>query len=281
MSEPFVDLHLHTTHSDGRWTPREVVEQAAKRRLAAIAITDHDVLTGLAEARAAAVELGVEVVDGIELTADWDGRVCHILGYGIDAFNLALNAALAAGEARMAAHVDELLAAIRASGQELSRQDLARYHTRYATGTAVVLGMIEKGVLRGAPNARELLVLASREPRAYTAAEAIELIHGAGGLAALAHPARLRRDQPLLPAAALAPLREMGLDGLEIWHIVQPEPVREHYRGVARTLGLLEVGGSDCHGPRSTGIRLGGQQVPNEVFSALREWLSEHRSGPG
>jgi predicted metal-dependent phosphoesterase TrpH len=258
-----------------------VVEQAAARGLAAIAITDHDVLSGLAEARVACVELGVELIDGIELTADWNGRVCHILGYGINAADPALNMALAAGETRMAAHVDELLAAIRASGQELSRQDLARYNTRYATGTAVVLGMIEKGVLRGAPNARELLALASREPRAYTAAEAIELIHGAGGLAALAHPARLRRDQPLLTAAALAPLREMGLDGLEVWHIVQPEPVRQHYRGVARCLGLLEVGGSDCHGPRSTGIRLGGQQVPIEVFSALRDWLSEHPSGPG
>ena len=191
------------------------------RGLAAIAITDHDVLTGLVEARAAAGELGVELIDGIELTADWDGRVCHILGYGIDPANPVLNAALAAGEARMADHVDEMLAAIRASGHELSIDDLARYNTRYATGTSVVLGMIEKGILRGAANARQLLARATREPRAYTAAEAIGLIHDAGGVAALAHPVRLRRGEPLLGADTLAPLVAQGLDGLEVWHVLQ------------------------------------------------------------
>lgn len=277
----FVDLHLHTTHSDGRWSPRQVVEQAVERGLAAIAITDHDVLGGLAEARTAADRLGIELVEGIELTADWDGRAAHILGYGIEPKSAALGDALDAGRRRMDAHVAGVLDAIRAAGHELSEADLARYNTRYATGTALVLGMLQKGILRRAPEAKALLALASREPRAYTAVEAIDLVHRAGGVAVLAHPARLRRDEPLQPPEVFEPLVGAGLDGLEAWHVVQPEPIREHYLRVAERLGMLATGGSDCHGPRSTGVRIAGQQVPYAVLSALRRRIEQRRPAAG
>lgn len=270
----FVDLHLHTTHSDGRWGPRRVVEEAAARELVAISITDHDVLSALPEARAAAEERGIEFLDGVELSADWDGKLCHILGYGIDPENTALKAALASGKERMAGHVASVLEAVRASGGELTEQDLARYNTRYPTGASLVLGMLEHGVLRRGLDARRLLSLASREPRAYTAAEAIDLIHQADGLAVLAHPARLRRGRPLLGPEVFQPLVDAGLDGLEAWQIVQTADARTHYAAVAEQLGLITTGGSDCHGPRSTGVRVGSQQVPYAVLSALRERLA-------
>ena len=272
-----VDLHLHTTHSDGRWAPRRVVEEAAARGLAAIAITDHDVLSGLPEAHQAAGELGLELIDGIELTADWEGKRVHILGYGIDPENPPLAAALEEGRRRMGEHVAEVLGAIRATGHELSEEDLARYNTRYATGASLVLGMLERGILRSAPDAKRLLALASREPRAYTVVEAIELIHGAGGVAVLAHPARLRRGEPMVGAEVFEPLVAAGLDGIEAWHIVQGDEVRAHYLGVAEQLGIVATGGSDCHGPRSTGVRIGSQQVPYAVLSALRDRLDERR----
>jgi predicted metal-dependent phosphoesterase TrpH len=274
----FVDLHLHTTHSDGRWPPRQVIEEAAARQLAAVAVTDHDVVTGLPEARAAAAALGLDLLDGVELTADWDGKTCHMLGYGIDPGSAELLAALASGKRRMSRHVRRVLQAIQDSGHELSEQDLARYNTRYATGTSLVLGMLERGILRRTPHAGRLVALASREPRAYTAREAIDLIHRAGGLAVLAHPARLRRGEPLLPHAVFRPLLEAGLDGIEAWQIVQGEAAREHYRAVADQLGLLATGGSDCHGPRSSGVRIGSQQVPYAVLSELRERLAARRA---
>ena len=90
----YVDLHLHTTWSDGRWEPRRVVDEAAAHGLAAIAVTDHDVVDGLAEARKAADEHGIAFLDGVELTADWDGRTVHMLGYGIDPADPTLVAAL-------------------------------------------------------------------------------------------------------------------------------------------------------------------------------------------
>ena len=276
----FVDLHLHSTHSDGRWPPRQVIEEAAARGLTAVALADHDVLSGLDEARAAADEHGIGLLPAVELTADWDGRACHLLGYGIDPEHAGLNAALERGRQRMAEHVALVLDEIRAAGFELTDEDLARYNTRYPTGVSLVLGMLEQGILRSAPGARRLLARASREPRAYTLGEAIDLLHAAGGLAVLAHPARQRRGQPLLTAADLQPLVERGLDGLEVWHVLQQGEVWDHYARLAEQLGLLPTGGSDCHGPRSSGVRIGGQRVPEAVFNQLRARLAERRSAP-
>jgi predicted metal-dependent phosphoesterase TrpH len=270
----YVDLHLHTTWSDGRWEPRRVVEEAAARGLSAIAITDHDVVGGLAEAEAAAREHRLALLAGVELTADWDGKTVHVLGYGIDPSDPALTAALDRGRALMAAHVDEVLAALDQAGTPLGPDDLARYRVRYASGAALILAMVEQGILRKAANGAALLRLASREPRAYTAVEAIDLIHAAGGLAALAHPAKIVRERPRLGADDLVPLAEAGLDALEVWQIVHAEAEREHYRAVARALGLLAVGGSDCHGPRrGLGPRIGSQRVPYAVYERLIELL--------
>lgn len=280
----FVDLHVHTTHSDGRLSPRAVVAAAAERGLHALAITDHDVLSGLAEAQAAGREFGVEVVPGVELTADWEGRTVHVLGYFIRPDHPALAAALARGRRLMLEHVERVRAELDAVGYPIPLADLARYRTRYENGAALVLAMVERGVLRdlrATPHAGRLLRLASREPRAYTVAEAIALVHAAGGLASLAHPARIRRGAPLLSAADLRPLADLGLDALEAWQWVPGGWGSEHYRRVAAELGLAVTGGSDCHGPRRTGgLRLGGQQVPATVLEALRERLAPAAPAP-
>ncbi|MBA2241009.1 MAG: PHP domain-containing protein, partial [Solirubrobacterales bacterium] len=235
----YVDLHVHTTWSDGRWTPRQVVAEAAALDLAAIAVTDHDVLGGLAEAEVAARELGVEILAGVELTADWDGRTVHILGYGINPEHERLRAALERGRQLMGDHVDRVLSAVRAAGENLTVADLGKYRARYAGGASLVLAMVERGVLKRAANGAALLRLATREPRAYTAVEAIGLIHGAGGAASLAHPVRIRRDRPLLDATDLAPLAAAGLDAIEVWQIVHGRAERQHYAAVADELDLL------------------------------------------
>ena len=268
----YVDLHLHTTWSDGRWEPRRVVEEAAARGLAAIAITDHDVVGGLAEAQQAADEHGLELLTGVELTADWNGKTVHVLGYGIDPADPTLTAALDRGRELMAAHVEEVLAALERAGTPLSADDLTRYRTRYASGAALVLAMVEQGILRKASNGGALLRLASREPRAYTAEEAISVIHAAGGIAALAHPAKIVRDRPRLATDELRPLAEAGLDAVEVWQIVHGEEERAHYNLLAQSLGLVVVGGSDCHGPRRQyGPRIGSQRVPYAVYEDVVE----------
>jgi predicted metal-dependent phosphoesterase TrpH len=200
----------------------------------------------------------------------------HVLGYFIDPSAPRLLAALRRARRLMAAHVDHVLAEIRAVGGSLERSDLARYRHRYAGGAALVLGMLERGVLKKAPpgTGMRLLKLAASEPRAYSTAEAVELIHAAGGVASLAHPAKLVRGSPLLSAEQLRPLVDAaGFDALEAWQWIPNGWGSRHYLGVAADLGVLVSGGSDDHGKRSPdgAMRLGAQPVPDEVLEALRE----------
>jgi predicted metal-dependent phosphoesterase TrpH len=259
------------------------VRAAAERGLSAIAITDHDVLWGVHEALEAAPP-GVEVVPGIEMTASWQGpRAVHVLGYFVDAANTALQRALSDAQRAMERHVDTVLAQIRAVGGTLQRQDLDRYRHRYAGGAALVLGMLEHGVLRGAPpgTGMRLLRLAAAEPRAYTVGQAVTLIHQAGGVASLAHPAKIKRSQPLLSAAELSALVGEGFDAIEAWQWIPGGWGSRHYLGVARDLDILVSGGSDDHGKRAPdgSMRLGAQPVPPEVLEALRERAQAPRPG--
>jgi 3',5'-nucleoside bisphosphate phosphatase len=274
---------VHTTASDGRLSPAEAVRSAVEHGLSAVAITDHDVVSGLADAAAAAPP-GFEVVPGIEMTARWQTqRPIHVLGYFIDPIHAGLRAALARAQRLMEHHVDSVLEAIRAVGGSLERQDLDSYRHRYAGGAALVLGMVEHGVLRGAPagTGMRLLRLAADEPRAYTVAEASALIHQAGGVASLAHPAKIKRTQPLLAAQDLAPLMAEGLDALEAWQWIPGGWGSQHYLEVAAELGVLVSGGSDDHGKRSADgrVRLGAQPVPGEVLELLRERALALRRG--
>ncbi len=279
-----VDLHVHTTASDGRLSPAETVRAAAERGLSAIAITDHDVLSGLEEAVEAAPR-SLEIIPGIEMTASWNEspRGIHVLGYFINPAHPQLQAALKKAEKTMERHVDTVLAAIKAVGGTLHRRDLDRYRHRYAGGAALVLGMLEHGVLRGAPpgTGMRLLRLAAAEPRAYTVGEAVQLIHESGGVASLAHPAKIKRSQPLLSAGELAPLIKEGFDALEAWQWIPGGWGSRHYTRVARDLGILVSGGSDDHGKRSAdgAMRLGAQPVPIEVLEALRERALALRPG--
>jgi predicted metal-dependent phosphoesterase TrpH len=244
---------------------------AAEQGLSAIAITDHDVLDGVSEATAAGHELGIEIVPGVELTAAWQGRTVHVLGYLIDPASLPLVRALAHARDLMTRHVDAVLERLNGLGETMSRDDVARYRSRYPGGAGLVLAMVERGTLRRVRGAAEIMRMASREPRALDAAGAIQVIHAAGGLASLAHPVRIRRDRPLLEAEDVRPLVQAGLDGIEVWQIVQPGQVRDHYQRLARDLGLVPTGGSDCHGPTRRGARIGSQNVAAAVLEELKQ----------
>jgi 3',5'-nucleoside bisphosphate phosphatase len=265
---------VHTTASDGRLSPSEVVQEAIARGLRAIAIADHDVVSGLSEARSVAPD-DFEVVPGIEMTCQWQGpRAIHVLGYFLDPADVSLQVALRRAEVLMGEHVDRVLDEIRKVGGKLVRKDLDRYRHRYAGGAALVLGMLEGGVLRGAApgTGMHLLRMAAAEPRAYTVGEAIALIHAAGGVASLAHPSKLKRGEPLLSAGDLEPLIREGFDAIEAWQWIPGGWGSAHYVRVARDLGVLVSGGSDDHGKRTSAgdMRLGSQHVSDDVLEALR-----------
>lgn len=264
-----------------------MVEEAARRGLSAVSIVDHDVTAGLEEAQQAGERAGVEVVPGIEMTAAWGegARAVHVLGYFIDVHDAALTRALGRARSLMADHVAHVLEAVREAGGALEAGHLERYRHRYAGGAALVFGMLEQGVLRGAPagTGMRLLRMAAAEPRAYTVPEAVALIQGAGGVAVLAHPARLRRGAPLLSVEDLAPLAATGLDGIEAWQWIPDGWGSDHYRAVAERMHLLASGGSDDHGKRLPDgrMRMAGQQIPASVLDGLRERARAPRSRPG
>jgi predicted metal-dependent phosphoesterase TrpH len=259
-----------------------VVERAAAQGVPALAIVDHDVVSGLAEAQAAGARLGVEVVAGIELTARWRGRTCHVLGYFFDPAEPRLLAALERARTRAAAAVDAGLELLRAQGHDLSHDDLARYRARYPTPTTLLLAMVRRRLVRTRADLTALLGALRGGTPPWTAAEAIALVHGAGGAAALAHPGRRGRRAPY-DAGDLRELAGCGLDGVEVEHPAHRPEQRAEYAAMAAELGLVATGGSDCHG-RERDAPPGSLGVNDARLAMLRaragRWQETARATP-
>jgi 3',5'-nucleoside bisphosphate phosphatase len=269
----FVDLHLHSTWSDGRLSPSHVVEKAAQIGLHAIAIADHDVVGGTAEALAAGQRFGVEVIPAVELTVRWGRRVVHLLGYGVDYAHPLLLARLEMAERAMTAHVHMLLTELYDEGQLVPFSTLVRAHSRYPTGTSVVLALTRQRRLGQLKNPWKTLRRAAEQPVTAAIEDGIDLIHRIGGAAVLAHPGKSGRGGPLLDADRIRPLVDAGLDGIECWSIAHRDETRDYFLSVADRIGILGTGGSDSHG-RDGGVAIGSQMVPGSCLAELKDVIS-------
>lgn len=264
------DLHAHTTASDGRLSPAEVVALARQQRLNALAITDHDTTAGIPPAQAVAAGMPA-IIPGIELSALDAGEDVHVLGYYLDIAHAALQARLARfrderigrGEA-MARRLGELGKPISwarvlelADGASVTRPHLARV-------------MVEAGYAASQDEAFARW-LANDAPayiprEKFSPEEAIVLVHQAGGAAVLAHPGLVANYLPLLERLAVA-----GLDGVELIHPQNGGTVRENVRGLAARCGLALTGGSDFHHP---GDPMGAYLAPADALARLRERIA-------
>ena len=276
-----VDLHVHSTASDGAFSPREIVRIAADAGLKAVAVTDHDTVAGVPEALAAGTEFGIEVIPAVEISAEFDRGACHLLGYFVDHADRGLAGALAEARASRARRNRQILRRLRALGFDLSMADLARRAEHGSVTRAhFAAALLEKGYVRSWDEAFARYL--SRGCPAYVyrrriaPVDAIRAVHGAGGLAFLAHPRQLNLD-----AAATASLVEglaaHGLDGLETQSADHSRTCARQYRALAQRLGLLESGGTDWHGRADSNVRIGvgtGQvRVPYEVVEAMKRRL--------
>jgi predicted metal-dependent phosphoesterase TrpH len=263
------DLHVHTTCSDGTYTPAQVVDLARRSGLSALAVTDHDTLAGIAPARATAGSV-LEVVPGVEITAGHRGRTVHLLGYFFDPADADLNAALAGLRARRAERFHEMVGRLRGCGVSLDE------------------GAVRAQAGAGVPGRRQLATLLVRAGKAATvreafsrylgdfgqatvpspglpAGEAVALVRAAGGVAALAHPPYDEGTwQQLLD------LRELGLGAVEVDFPSCPGGKRRKLRALAAELGLAVTGGSDCHGPEPVRRAVGACGVTPHELEALR-----------
>ena len=267
-----IDLHTHTTASDGRLDPADLVVRAAAAGLTVIGITDHDTTAGLAAAHVAARRAGLTLIDGIEITAVEDEQDIHVLGYFFDPGNQALAGFLAGQRADRMRRAVEIADRLRSLGYPIdngaliermagSRSSVGRPHIADA--------LVAAGHVRDRSEAFERLIGRGRPafvPRCGPRpVEVIETIKSAGGLTSMAHPGVTARDD-LLPALAAS-----GLDAIEARHSEHDAVTEQHYRQLAAKLGLAVSGGSDFHGDDGRLARaLGRVTLPPEDFAALR-----------
>ena len=272
-----IDLHLHTTASDGLLTPAVLVTRAAAVGLSVISVTDHDTVAGLSEAADAAARLSLRLVSGIEITAVEKGRDVHILGYFFQADSGVLAQFLREQRRDRLRRVREMIARLQELGCGIEQEPLlarAAEGSRSIGRPAIADALIAAGHASDRNDAFARLIGRGRPafvPRhGPGGAAVIQVIHAAGGLASLAHPGVLGADE-LIPALAAA-----GLDALEVWHSDHSPQQQEHYGDLAARLGLARSGGSDFHGDGvHRACAVGGVTVPPHDFSRLESLVRE------
>ena len=268
-----IDLHLHTTASDGRCTPCELVDRASRAGVTVMAVTDHDTVAAIPEARLAAGARGIDVIAGIEITAVENGRDVHMLGYFIDPRDPKLEAFLAQQRAQRIARVEALALRLAQLGLPIDIGPLlrqAREHGDRSVGRPqVARAMIAAGYV---PNTREAFdrwLAADRPafvPRSGAApGEVIDVVHAAGGLVSLAHPGQTDVD------SHISAYVEAGLDAIEIYHPDHDSKTVARYRNIASQLKLLATGGSDFHGDSDHGCEPGAVALPVDDWARLRD----------
>ena len=271
MSGGSVDLHCHTTASDGTFTPRELVEEARRRGLAAIAVTDHDSITGIDEATAKGAEVGVEIVPGLELSTDVDDGEVHILGYFIDLEDEDLLDLLESQRESRLQRVRKMLDRLRDMGVHLGMDEVQRFSDGGPLGRPhVAQALIRAGQVGSWDEAFSRYI--GRHAPAYVRRsrlsphDAVRAILAAGGVPVLAHPGLSGHDD-MIPS-----LVDAGLAGIEAVYPDHGEEQRMRYARLAGGYGLIVTGGSDCHGPSSSsGVRLGLATVDYDAVRQLRE----------
>lgn len=265
----FADLHLHTRFSDGTFTPEELVENAARAGLRAIALTDHDTMDGCPRAASACAGAGLEFIPGTELTAEHDGQELHLLGYWLDLGAPGLADELRHFQQVRQRRIAEMVARLNEQGIPLTAQAVLELANCESPGRPhLARALVAGGHVRDYDTAFDKYLKKGRPgwvPKArLEASRAIDLIHRAGGVAVLAHPVLYRQDS-LIPKLAAE-----GIDGLECWHTKQGPEASARYVRLAGELGLVATGGSDCHGNSKGPPLIGTLRIPYEQVETLR-----------
>jgi predicted metal-dependent phosphoesterase TrpH len=270
---PRIDLHTHSNRSDGTFEPAEVVRLAAERALDVVALTDHDTTDGLAEALATGSVVGVEVVPGVEFSAEFEGNSVHVLCYWMDPQDAALQLELRRLREDRFRRGELMVGKLQELGLPVAFQ-----RVRAIAGDATIVrphiaqAMVEAGVVATEKEAFERYIgdggPAHVAKHALDPLDAVALIDGAGGVCALAHPG-MWGDQSSVPVELIERMAAAGMRGLEVDHPDHTPEMRERYRSLAGELGLIATGGSDCHGTRYDPVRLGTALCDPEAFAAL------------
>ena len=277
---PFVDLHVHSTASDGTAPPQTLAALARRAGLVGFALTDHDTTAGHGPAGEAAAAVGVRFLPGIEISAD-RGRPrgsMHILGYGVDGRAPRLRAVSDTRQQARSERAPLILDKLNALGIDITLDEVKAHAGCAMIGRPHIAGVlvnkgytasIKEGFARYIGQGGPAYVRKDNLPTA----DAIDAIHAAGGAAVLAHPVQLRCDDADDLEATVRRLADEGLDGLEILHSDHDAALVDQYTDLADRLRLIGTGGSDFHGATKP-ISLGSQRVPEAWLDRLLDRIA-------
>ncbi|WP_326688113.1 MULTISPECIES: PHP domain-containing protein [unclassified Streptomyces] len=275
-----IDLHTHSTASDGTDTPAELVRNAAAAGLDVIALTDHDTVAGHPEAMAA-LPAGLTLVRGAELSCRLDGISLHMLAYLFDPAEPELARERELVRDDRVPRARAIVAKLEELGVPVTWEQVARIAGDGTVGRPhIAAAMVEAGVVETVSDAFTEEWIAN-DGRAYVGKhelnpfDALRLIKGAGGVAVFAHPLAAKRGQ-CVPESAIAELAEAGLDGVEADHADHEPATRARLHALAADLGILATGSSDYHGSRKN-IELGELTTAPDVYAEI----AARASGPG
>ena len=278
------DLHTHTTASDGRCTPSELVARAAAAGVTVLSVTDHDTVDACAAVRDACDASGITFVPGIEITAVKDEVDVHVLGYFIDPRAAGLRVFLAEQRRRRVDRVGRIIVQLETLGMHLDADAILRPAVDQpgkAIGRpAIARALINAGYVTSTNEAFASWLSRGRPafiPREGAAPEHVfAQIHDAGGIASLAHPGLLRRDE------WIAGFVSAGLDAIEAYHTNHNDETSRRYRSMAERLGLSVSGGSDYHADESHGAaHPGSVSLPAAAFDQLRDRATTRATASG
>jgi predicted metal-dependent phosphoesterase TrpH len=281
-----VDLHTHSLISDGTDTPAELVANAAAAGLAVVALTDHDTFDGLPEAMGAGERIGIEVVPGLELSCSREHQSVHLLAYGADPADPALAEEMSLVRDGRTGRLRPVLIKLAELGVPVSEEEVLAF-----VGSSPSVGrphiadaLVAAGHVKDRKEAFDRF-LADGGPAhvsryAIDIGRGVDLVHGAGGVAVIAHPWGRGREQLLPPSVLTELVVEHGLDGIEVDHQDHDAAARAGLRQLADRLGVLATGSSDYHGSGKVDHDLGVNTTDPDTYARLRALMEQRAPDP-
>lgn len=275
------DLHMHTTHSDGTFLPRDLVDYARKKGLDCISITDHDTMSSFEEGATAAEEFGVELIPGVEMSAEFQPGTLHILGFFLDRNHPKLKAVFGEIQKARRERNPQIIERLIRLGISITLEEVQKESGGGQIGRPhFARVLLKKGVVRSMEEAFRKYLSKGRpayvDKRRLSPADAIRCIREAGGVAVVAHPRQMKLDEEAL-TREIRRLVDEGLGGIEAYNSCQNEHEARLYKRLAKRFNLFVTGGSDFHGANKPDVDLGylgeGVQLDYEVVEAMRASL--------
>lgn len=268
-----IDLHIHTTFSDGTYSPTDIIKNAFAKNLKTVAITDHDTIDGLEEGRKEAKKFNLNFINGIELSTDLNGREVHILGYFINDKDEVFKRRLKHLKDERINRTKMVLDKLNSLGIEISLEDvMAEVTSNLVSRTHIATALLKKGYVKDRNEAFDKYIGAKGAAyipkKVLTPFKAIEILKENGAITCLAHPKLMKLNDDKF-YNLLDKLIEVGLDGIETYYPGLNFQETKFYKNIAKKRGLILTGGSDFHGLNKDGINLGEVSISNDVYKEM------------